>query len=170
MRLIFWRLGAILTIAIMRPSILFAALPYTLGPCSVRIFWSGDTVSTGHNVVTTAALRSPWTRTPFALEQLLQDVPDSHVFYKQKSTMQTDAWKSHFGLPSSPYFVPHEQPLCYSFFRKISEVTINTVQLLLGRIKSCCNSRVSLMLREERPFCAAFLSRTVVALWDSPAT
>ena len=60
----------------------------------------------------------------FALEQLLQDVPYSHLFHRQKSMMLTDAWKSQYGLPNSPNFVQREQPLCYSFTRKISEVTI----------------------------------------------
>ena len=105
----------------------------------------------------------------FALEQLLQDVPDSYLFYRPKSTMQPDAWKSRYGLPNSPCFVRCEQWPCYSFFRKISEVTIKLAQLLLRRFKSCGNFKVSMMLRERR-FSAVFLSRTVVAFWDSSAT
>ena len=110
-------------------------------------------MSAGHNVVTTAPLRSPWTRTfPHSREK----VHDANRCMEISN-----------GLPSSHHFVRHEQSLCYSFFQKISEVTIKTVQLLPGRFKSCCNSRVSMMLRGERPFCAA---RNIVALWDSSAT
>ena len=102
----------------------------------MRIFLGGDTFSGGHNVVTTAALRSPWTRTSSHSSNFCRDVPDSHQFYRQKFLMPTDAWKSLYGLPNSPYFVQCEQSLCYSFFRKISEVTIKMVQLLFGRFKS----------------------------------
>ena len=46
----------------------------------------------------------------FALEQLLQDVTDSHLFYRQKSMMQTDAWTVRTMCSASNRFVIHFFP------------------------------------------------------------
>ena len=66
-------------------------------------------------MVKTAALRSPRTRTSSHSSNPLQDVPGFHLFYKKKSMMQTDAWKSRYGLPSSHTFAQYNQWPCFFF-------------------------------------------------------
>ena len=173
MRLIFWMLAATSTIPVMCPTILSWYFSPCLVPttcCSSLHFW---TIFGQDFLARFFCLRRPQhghdcgiaislDKNLSALEQLCK----TSRTLRQESMMQTDAWKSQCGLPSNHSFVQYDQWPCYSFFLKISAATIKTVQLLIGRFKSCGNFRVSMMLGEERLFYAAFLSQSFVALWD----
>ena len=132
-------------------------------------FWRGYSVSARFNMVKTAALRSPWTRTSPHSSNSCGTSRTFPLIYRPRSMMQTGAWKSQSGWQSIPLFVQFDQLLCCSFSLKTSVATTRLVRLPHVR-ELQQQQRVSDARRGAAFFDAVSPSQRIVALWGSSAT